>query len=57
MDTLYFYSKSADKKPGKGANETVHDDSKYEKLSQTKDWRKVLSNFHCSPFEFEGVSV
>lgn len=54
MDVLYFYSKSADKKPGKGVNESVCDASKYSRLALIPNWRKVLSNFHCSPFEFEG---
>lgn len=54
MDSLYFYSKSADKYPGKGKNEIVSDPLIYKELSEIKDWRKVLSNFHFSPFEFEG---
>jgi predicted NAD-dependent protein-ADP-ribosyltransferase YbiA (DUF1768 family) len=54
MDSFSFYSKSADKKPGKGANEFVADPEKYTELSKIKDWRKVLSNFHVSPFVFEG---
>ena len=52
MDRLYFYSKSADKKPGQGANEVVSGDST--ELAKIKDWRKVLSNFHYCPFVFEG---
>ena len=52
MDRLYFYSKSADKKPGQGANEVVSGD--YTELAKIKDWRKVLSNFHYCPFVFEG---
>lgn len=54
MDCFYFYSKSADKKPGKGSNEFVSNPEKYLELSKMKDWRKVLSNFHFSPFKFEG---
>jgi hypothetical protein len=26
----------------------------YPELAQLKDWRKVLSNFHVDPFEYEG---
>jgi len=54
MDSFSFYSKSADKKPGKGANEFVSSPEKYTELSKIKDWRKVLSNFHVSPFVFDG---
>ena len=54
MDRLYFYSKSADKKPGQGVNEFVSDPSKYTELAKIKDFRKVLSNFHYCPFVFEG---
>ena len=52
MDRLYFYSKSADRLPGQGANEVVSGD--YTELAKIKDWRKVLSNFHYCPFVFEG---
>jgi ribA/ribD-fused uncharacterized protein len=55
-DRFYFYSKSRDAKPGKGTNEYVHDSSVYEKLGKIKDWRKVLSNFHLYPFEYEGYT-
>lgn len=53
-DKLYFYSKSADKPPGKGANEYVHDVTIYAGLP--KDFRKMLSNFHVAPFEYEGLT-
>ena len=54
-DKLYFYSKSADKpKPGKGANEVVEHHDNYADLAKIVGWRKVLSNFHFSPFKFEG---
>jgi predicted NAD-dependent protein-ADP-ribosyltransferase YbiA (DUF1768 family) len=52
MDKFYFYSKSRDAKPGKGANECVT--KEYEDLEKIKDWRKVLSNFHVSPFVWRG---
>lgn len=53
-DRFYFYSKSADKKPGKGVNEYVNDPNDYTELAKIKDFRKVLSNFHYCPFVFEG---
>ena len=54
QDRLYFYSKSADRFPGKGANEFVSNPSDYTELARIKDFRKVLSNFHYCPFVFEG---
>jgi len=51
-DCFYFYSKSANKKPGYGCNEIAT--KEYLELSKILDWRKVLSNFHFSPFMFEG---
>ena len=53
-DRLFFYSKSADKKPGKGTNEWVSDPKKYHALASIPEWRKVLSNFDVNPFVFEG---
>ena len=54
-DKLYFYSKSADKpKPGKGTNEVAANPDDYSELAKILGWRKVLSNFHFSPFKFEG---
>lgn len=54
--TFFYYSKSADKQPGKGAGETLGTDdcSKYAELQGIKDWRKILSNFHEEVFEFNG---
>ena len=54
MDTLFYFSKSADKKPGKGVNEFVKNLKDYEELSQIKDWRKILSNFYVAPFKYNG---
>lgn len=55
MDTLYFYSKSKDAAPGKGAREQVADPMAYAALAKIKDWRKVLSNFHLGePFSYMG---
>jgi predicted NAD-dependent protein-ADP-ribosyltransferase YbiA (DUF1768 family) len=53
-DKLFFYSKSADKPPGKGANEVVADPRQYAELASIPHWRKVLSNFHVCPFQFQG---
>jgi len=53
MDTLQFYSKSADKFPGKGNGEYVKNPQEYKELSKIKDWRKMLSNFYVSPFEID----
>lgn len=55
-DKLFFYSKSRDVVPGKGANEYVKDVELYSNLEKIKDWRKILSNFHVFPFEYEGYT-
>ena len=52
-DRLFYFSKSADKVPGKGVNEKVKKLDEYSDLAQIKDWRKVLSNFSISPFVLE----
>lgn len=52
MDKLYFFSKSRNVSPGKGINEYVKNSSDYKELNAIKDWRKVLSNFYVSPFEY-----
>jgi predicted NAD-dependent protein-ADP-ribosyltransferase YbiA (DUF1768 family) len=63
MDGLYnpetvfkFYSNSADRAPGKGAGEKIKpgDETKYGRLSEMPDWRKMLSNFWIEPFELDG---
>lgn len=53
-DKLFFYSKSRDVAPGKGANESVTDARSYQDLASFPGWRRILSNFHSAPFEFEG---
>ncbi len=52
-----FYSKSADRAPGRGAHEilsstTSQDKKQYSKLAEETHWRRVLSNFDES-VEFE----
>ena len=50
-----FFSKSADKPPGKGVHEDlVSSPRKYAKLAKVKDWRKTLSNFYESEFQLDG---
>lgn len=53
IDKLFFYSNSADKYPGKGANEYVVDDKIYKELSDIKHWRKILSNLYNHEFTYE----
>ena len=53
MDALFYYSKSADKLAGKGANEKVLDYKMYDELNTIKDWRKILSNFYVHEFVYE----
>lgn len=49
-----FYSRSADKYPGKGTGESlVVPPETYLALSKIKDWRKMLSNFWIAPFWLE----
>jgi predicted NAD-dependent protein-ADP-ribosyltransferase YbiA (DUF1768 family) len=53
-DTLFFFSKSADKLAGKGTNESVNCTKDYDELNKIKDWRKILSNLYFSPFTYQG---
>ena len=46
-DALYFYSRSANVPPGKGANERVEFPAAYSALSDRDNWRRTLSNFHA----------
>lgn len=61
-----FYSKSADKKPGKGNGETISAEKmlEFNELAKMKNWRKTLSNFYTKPkrdgevqplFELDGL--
>jgi len=56
-DVFVFYSKSADRLPGKGSGESLesNDHIKYRELSMIPDWRKMLSNFYLSTFELDGL--
>lgn len=47
VDKFQFYSKSADKKPGKGVGESG-DPENYAELGKIKNWRHELSNFSDS---------
>jgi predicted NAD-dependent protein-ADP-ribosyltransferase YbiA (DUF1768 family) len=53
-DKLCYYSKSANVKVGKGANEYVSDFTKYSELDKIPNWRRILSNFYVEPFTFKG---
>ena len=53
-DTLFFFSKSADKLAGKGQHEIVKYSEEYNELNKIKDWRKILSNLYFSPFTYDG---
>lgn len=48
QDKLCFFSASADKAPGQGAQEHVVDQSCYKALTGIGNWRRVLSNFYPS---------
>ena len=50
QDILRFSSRSADKKPGRGAGETAAHPELYAALARIEHWRRVLSNFHVAPF-------
>ena len=52
-DTLFFFSKSANKPAGKGTNEHVVNLGDYKVLNDIKDWRKILSNFYVSEFIYK----
>jgi len=51
MSIFVFYSKSADKMPGKGIHEELDTNDNFKELIDIKDWRRKLSNMWISPFE------
>lgn len=53
-DKLFYYSKSSNKKAGKGVNEFVSNYNEYDELNKIKDWRKMLSNFYVAEFTYNG---
>jgi predicted NAD-dependent protein-ADP-ribosyltransferase YbiA (DUF1768 family) len=53
-DSIFYFSGSADKPAGMGANERTNNPSKYKDLNNIKNWRKVLSNFHPGQFQWNG---
>ena len=53
MDRLFYYSKSAHKPAGAGTHEHVANPADYLELNAIRDWRKVLSNFYVSAFQYE----
>ena len=56
--TFVFSARSADAKPGKGKSTCEKIEStrepEFKDLQKIKNWRKVLSNFHKSPFTLDG---
>jgi len=53
-DKLFYYSKSANKKAGKGSNEFVSNYNDYDELNKINNWRKMLSNFYVEKFTYDG---
>nr|QBK87442.1 MAG: protein of unknown function DUF1768 [Marseillevirus LCMAC201] len=57
MTIFRFYSKSADKYPGTGTGENLTGPKDtYKKLSNIKDWRKMLSNFYIAPMKINDLT-
>jgi len=52
-----FKSNSADKAPGKGVNEQLAKGQVFTELSKIKDWRRMLSNFDVSEFDWSGEGI
>lgn len=54
-----FYSKSADKKPGRGNGESISAEKilEFNELAKMKNWRKTLSNFYMKPKRDGDVQV
>jgi predicted NAD-dependent protein-ADP-ribosyltransferase YbiA (DUF1768 family) len=54
-DKLFFFSKSASVRPGKGVNEVVHDPALYTALGN--DFRKVLSTYNTIEHVFQAEKI
>lgn len=55
-DKLFFFSRSKNVAPGKGANECVQNTEQYHELSKIPHWRQQLSNFsEHGTFEYNGL--
>lgn len=54
QDVLRFSSRSAGKRPGAGAGESVADVSAYAELATFQNWRRRLSNFDVADFVYNG---
>lgn len=54
VDILRFFSKSANTRAGKGTGEQNQTGQDYSQLDRIPNWRQVLSNFHVSPFTYNG---
>lgn len=55
-DRFQFFSRSADMPPGEGAGEIrVSPSETYKELAAIPHWRRVLSNFAETPFEWKGL--
>lgn len=52
MAKFYFHSKSADRRPGMGTNESLGDKTSayFHDLQEIPQWRKILSNFSIGEF-------
>jgi hypothetical protein len=56
-DILCFYTKSADKVPGKGVGEHLSDPSSYGELAKIPHWRRMLSTLYSDePFKYNGAT-
>lgn len=54
-DRFVFFSRSRDAPPGKGVGESLAGDPRrYAALNTVPHWRRLLSNFHEAPFDFDG---
>lgn len=55
---FFYFSGSKDVPPGKGAGEQIpkNEEPKFVKLSQIRNWRKILSNFWIAPFKLDGLT-